>query len=46
MPVYYTAYTPCFRKEAGSADARDTRVVNGIAPVHMFDGQPVVLENL
>ncbi len=24
LPVYYTAYTPCFRKEAGSA-GRDTR---------------------
>ena len=26
MPVYYTAYTPCFRKEAGSA-GRDTRAL-------------------
>ena len=24
LPIYYTAYTPCFRKEAGSA-GRDTR---------------------
>ena len=33
MPVYYTAYTPCFRKEAGSA-GRDTR---GLIRQHQFN---------
>jgi seryl-tRNA synthetase len=32
MPVYYTAYTPCFRAEAGSA-GRDTR---GLIRQHQF----------
>lgn len=32
LPVYYTAYTPCFRKEAGSA-GRDTR---GLIRQHQF----------
>lgn len=33
LPKYYTAYTPCFRKEAGSA-GRDTR---GLIRNHQFD---------
>lgn len=33
LPLWYTAYTPCFREEAGSA-GRDTR---GIIRVHEFD---------
>jgi len=33
LPVYYTAYTACFRKEAGSY-GKDTR---GIIRVHQFD---------
>jgi seryl-tRNA synthetase len=33
LPLYYTAYTPCFRREAGSA-GRDTR---GLIRVHQFD---------
>ncbi|MDR1068709.1 MAG: serine--tRNA ligase [Clostridiales Family XIII bacterium] len=33
LPVRYTAYTPCFRKEAGSA-GRDTR---GLIRVHQFN---------
>ncbi len=33
MPVYYCAYTPCFRKEAGSA-GRDTR---GLIRQHQFN---------
>lgn len=33
MPIYYTAYTPCFRKEAGSA-GRDTR---GLIRQHQFN---------
>ena len=33
LPVYYTAYTPCFRQEAGSA-GRDTR---GLVRNHQFD---------
>ena len=33
LPVYNTAYTPCFRQEAGSA-GRDTR---GIVRNHQFD---------
>lgn len=33
LPVYYVAYTPCFRKEAGSA-GRDTR---GLIRQHQFN---------
>ncbi|MEE2995217.1 MAG: serine--tRNA ligase [Gemmatimonadota bacterium] len=33
LPVYYTAYSPCFRREAGSY-GRDTR---GLMRVHQFD---------
>ncbi|MFQ6112886.1 MAG: serine--tRNA ligase, partial [bacterium] len=33
LPVYYTAYTPCFRREAGSY-GRDTR---GLVRIHQFD---------
>lgn len=33
LPIYYTAYTPCFRLEAGSA-GRDTR---GLIRNHQFD---------
>jgi len=33
LPFYYTAYTPCFRKEAGSA-GRDTR---GLIRQHQFN---------
>ena len=33
LPIYYTAYTPCFRREAG-AYGRDTR---GLIRVHQFD---------
>jgi len=33
LPLLYTAYTPCFREEAGSA-GRDTR---GMIRVHQFD---------
>ena len=33
LPKYFTAYTPCFRREAGSA-GRETR---GIIRVHQFD---------
>jgi seryl-tRNA synthetase len=33
LPVYYTAYTPCFRREAGSA-GRDVR---GVIRVHQFN---------
>jgi seryl-tRNA synthetase len=33
LPLFYTAYTPCFREEAGSA-GRDTR---GMIRVHQFD---------
>jgi len=33
LPIYITAYTPCFRKEAGSA-GRDTR---GLIRVHQFN---------
>lgn len=32
LPIYYTAFTPCFRKEAGSA-GRDTR---GLIRQHQF----------
>ncbi len=33
LPIYYTAYSPCFRREAGSY-GRDTR---GLIRVHQFD---------
>ena len=33
LPIYYTAYTPCFRREAGSY-GKDTR---GLLRVHEFD---------
>lgn len=33
LPIYYTAYTPCFRKEAG-AHGKDTR---GLIRQHQFD---------
>jgi len=33
LPIMYTGYTPCFRKEAGSA-GRDTR---GLIRLHQFD---------
>ena len=33
LPVYYTAYTPCFRSEAGAA-GKDTR---GMIRVHQFN---------
>lgn len=33
LPIYYVAYTPCFRREAGSY-GKDTR---GIMRVHQFD---------
>lgn len=33
MPIYYTAYTPCFRREAGSY-GKDTK---GLSRVHQFD---------
>ena len=33
LPIYYTAYTPCFRKEAGSY-GKDTK---GLVRVHQFD---------
>ncbi|HEU4436067.1 MAG TPA: serine--tRNA ligase [candidate division Zixibacteria bacterium] len=33
LPLYVTAYTPCFRREAGAA-GKDTR---GITRVHQFD---------
>ena len=33
LPVYYTAYTPCFRREAGT-HGKDTR---GLIRVHQFD---------
>jgi seryl-tRNA synthetase len=33
LPIFYTAYTPCFRKEAGSA-GRDTR---GLIRLHQFN---------
>ncbi|HHT9136392.1 MAG TPA: serine--tRNA ligase [Candidatus Wunengus sp. YC60] len=33
LPIYYTAYTPCFRREAGSY-GKDTR---GIVRVHQFN---------
>jgi len=33
LPIYYTAYTPCFRREAGSY-GKDTK---GLIRVHQFD---------
>lgn len=33
LPIYYTAYTPCFRREAGTY-GRDTR---GLVRVHQFN---------
>ena len=33
LPIYYTAYTPCFRREAGSYG----REVRGIKRVHQFN---------
>ena len=33
LPIYYTAYTPCFRREAGSY-GRETR---GLIRIHQFD---------
>ncbi len=33
LPIYYTAYTPCFRKEAGSY-GKETK---GLTRVHQFD---------
>ena len=33
LPIYYTAYTPCFRREAG-AYGKDTR---GLQRIHQFD---------
>ncbi len=33
LPIYYTAYTPCFRREAGT-HGKDTR---GLIRVHQFD---------
>ena len=33
LPIYYTAYTPCFRREAGSY-GKDTR---GLVRLHQFD---------
>jgi len=33
LPVYYAAYTPCFRREAGSY-GKDTR---GLVRIHQFD---------
>ena len=38
LPVYYTAYTPCFRAEAGSA-GRDTR---GLIRQHQFQKDELV----
>ncbi len=38
LPLYYTAFTPCFRSEAGSA-GRDTR---GLIRVHQFHKVEVV----
>lgn len=33
LPIYYTAYTPCFRREAGSYG----KTTKGLARVHQFD---------
>ena len=38
LPIYYTAYTPCFRAEAGAA-GKDTR---GMIRQHQFDKVEVV----
>lgn len=38
LPICYTAYTPCFRAEAGAA-GRDTR---GLIRVHQFDKVEIV----
>lgn len=38
LPIKYTAYTPCFRAEAGAA-GRDTR---GLIRVHQFDKVEIV----
>ncbi|MGH8005021.1 MAG: serine--tRNA ligase [Limisphaerales bacterium] len=38
LPLYVTAYTPCFRREAGAA-GKDTR---GIIRVHQFDKVEIV----
>lgn len=38
LPIYHTAYTPCFRKEAGSA-GRDTR---GLIRQHQFNKVEIV----
>ncbi|MCI0404511.1 MAG: serine--tRNA ligase, partial [candidate division Zixibacteria bacterium] len=38
LPLYVTAYTPCFRREAGAA-GKDTR---GITRVHQFDKVEIV----
>ncbi|MCI0331303.1 MAG: serine--tRNA ligase [candidate division Zixibacteria bacterium] len=38
LPIYVTAYTPCFRREAGAA-GKDTR---GINRVHQFDKVEIV----
>ncbi len=40
LPLLYTAFTPCFREEAGSA-GRDTR---GIIRVHQLPAQLVAVE--
>lgn len=39
LPIYYSAYTPCFRREAGAA-GKDTR---GILRVHQFDKVEMVI---
>lgn len=56
LPLYYTAYTPCFRKEAGSA-GRDTRglirqhqfnkveLVKLVRPEHSYDELQSLLED-
>lgn len=33
LPIYYTAYTPCFRREAGSYG----KTTKGLSRVHQFD---------
>jgi seryl-tRNA synthetase len=38
LPIFYTAYTPCFRREAGSY-GKDTR---GLVRVHQFDKAELV----
>lgn len=42
LPIYFTAYTPCFRQEAGSA-GRDTR---GLIRNHQFDKVELVKYSL